>query len=72
MADREAHVARTLGPLLDSASPEGLGRHAAKLVQLSILEHELTGSGVVGRPISVLTMEKGPPGERAFVVEPRD
>lgn len=59
VADREAHIARTLGPLLDSASPEGLGRHAAKLVQLSILEHELTGSGVVGRPISVLTMEKG-------------
>ncbi len=59
VADREAHVARTFGPLLDSASPEGLGRHAAKLVQLSILEHELTGSGVVGRPISVLTMEKG-------------
>jgi hypothetical protein len=59
VADREAHVARTFGPLLDSASPEGLGRHAAKLVQLSILEHELTGSGVVGRPISVMTMEKG-------------
>ena len=59
VADREAHVARTFGPLLISASPEGLGRHAAKLVQLSILEHELTGSGVVGRPISVMTMEKG-------------
>lgn len=59
VADREGHVARTLGPLLDSASPEGLGRHAAKLVQLSILEHELTGSGVVGRPVSVLSMEKG-------------
>jgi hypothetical protein len=59
VADREAQVARTFGPLLDSASPEGLGRHAAKLVQLSILEHELTGSGVVGRPISVMTMEKG-------------
>jgi hypothetical protein len=59
VADREAHISRTLGPLLDAASPEGLGRHAAKLVQLSILEHELTGSGVVGRPVSVLTMEKG-------------
>jgi hypothetical protein len=59
MADREAHVARTLGPLLDSASVEVLGRHASKLVQLSILEHELTGSGMVGRPISVLKMEKG-------------
>lgn len=59
MADREAHIARTLGPMLDSASVDVLGRHASKLVQLSILEHELTGSGMVGRPISVLKMEKG-------------
>jgi hypothetical protein len=59
VADREAHIASTLGPLLDSASLDTLGRHAAKLVQLSILEHELTGSGAVGRPISLLKMEKG-------------
>jgi hypothetical protein len=59
VADRENHIARTLGPLLDSASLDTLGRHAAKLVQLSILEHELTGSGSVGRPISLLKMEKG-------------
>jgi hypothetical protein len=59
IADRQRLVARTFGPLLDSASLDTLGRHAAKLVQLSILEHELTGSGAVGRPISVLKMEKG-------------
>ena len=59
VADRETFIARTLGPLLDSASLDTLGRHAAKLVQLSILEHELTGSGAVGRPVSILKMEKG-------------
>jgi hypothetical protein len=59
VADREAFINQTLGPLLDSASLDTLGRHAAKLVQLSILEHELTGSGAVGRPVSILKMEKG-------------
>jgi hypothetical protein len=59
VADREAFVNETLGPLLDSASLDTLGRHAAKLVQLSVLEHELTGSGAVGRPVSILKMEKG-------------
>jgi len=52
-------VARTFGPLLDSASIDVLGRHATKLVELSIIEHELTGSGAVGRPISVVKVEKG-------------
>lgn len=59
MNERESHVARTFGPLLDSASVGVLAAHATKLVELSILEHELTGSGAVGRPISVLKMEKG-------------
>jgi hypothetical protein len=59
MSEREAHVARTFGPLLDSASIDGLGKHATKLVELSIIEHELTGSGSVGRPISLLKLEKG-------------
>jgi hypothetical protein len=59
VADRESFIDQTLGPLLDSASLDTLGRHAAKLVQLSILEHELTGSGAVGRPVSILKMEKG-------------
>lgn len=59
MQERESHVARTFGPLLDSASIDVLGRHATKLVELSIIEHELTGSGSVGRPVSLLRMEKG-------------
>jgi hypothetical protein len=38
MSEREAYVARTFGPLLDSASIDGLGKHATKLVELSIID----------------------------------
>lgn len=50
---------RTLGAILDSASPDGLAEHAGKLVQLAVLDHELTGRRSVAKPISVLRMSRG-------------
>ncbi len=45
--------------VVNSAAPELLASYAAKLVRLSVIEHELTGSQSVAEPILALHMKKG-------------
>lgn len=45
--------------VVNSASPEMLAQYAAKLVRLSVIEHELTGSQTVAEPILALHVKKG-------------
>ena len=45
--------------VVSSASPELLADYAGKLVRLSVIEHELTGSQTVAEPILALYMKKG-------------
>jgi hypothetical protein len=52
------HVKGSLAKILGACSAEPLGKHAERLLQLEILEHELMGEPTVARPISVLAMEK--------------
>lgn len=53
--------------VVDSASPEMLAQYASKLVRLSVIEHELTGSQTVAEPILALHIKKG----RAEFVRPK-
>jgi hypothetical protein len=53
--------------VVNSASPELLSQYASKLVRLSVIEHELTGSQTVAEPILALHMRKG----RAEWVRPK-
>ena len=45
--------------VVSSAAPELLAGYASKLVRLSVIEHELTGSQTVAEPIIALYMKKG-------------
>jgi hypothetical protein len=45
--------------VVSSAAPELLAGYASKLVRLSVIEHELTGSQTVAEPILALYMKKG-------------
>ncbi|MCE9521969.1 MAG: hypothetical protein K8S25_05990 [Alphaproteobacteria bacterium] len=45
--------------VVSSAAPELLADYASKLVRLSVIEHELTGSQTVAEPIIALYMKKG-------------
>jgi hypothetical protein len=45
--------------VVNSASPEMLSQYASKLVRLSVIEHELTGSQTVAEPILALHIKKG-------------
>ena len=45
--------------VVSSAAPELLADYASKLVRLSVIEHELTGSQTVAEPILALYMKKG-------------
>ena len=45
--------------VVNSAAPELLASYASKLVRLSVIEHELTGSQSVAEPILALHMKKG-------------
>jgi hypothetical protein len=45
--------------VVNSAHPEMLAQYASKLVRLSVIEHELTGSQTVAEPILALHMKKG-------------
>ena len=45
--------------VVSSAAPELLADYASKLVRLSVIEHELTGSQTVAEPIVALYMKKG-------------
>jgi hypothetical protein len=45
--------------VVNGASPETLADYAGKLVLLSVIEHELTGSQSVAEPILALRLEKG-------------
>jgi hypothetical protein len=45
--------------VVNSAAPELLADYAAKLVRLSVIEHELTGSQTVAEPIVAIHMKKG-------------
>jgi hypothetical protein len=45
--------------VVSSAAPELLADYANKLVRLSVIEHELTGSHTVAEPILALYMKKG-------------
>jgi hypothetical protein len=45
--------------VVSSASPELLADYAGKLVRLSVIEHELTGSQTVAEPIVSVYMKKG-------------
>jgi len=45
--------------VVSSAAPELLADYAAKLVRLSVIEHELTGSQTVAEPILAVYMKKG-------------
>ncbi|MDZ4739224.1 MAG: hypothetical protein SGJ03_04890 [Alphaproteobacteria bacterium] len=45
--------------VVNSASPELLADYARKLVRLSVIEHELTGSQSVAEPILALRIKKG-------------
>lgn len=45
--------------VVNSASPELLAAYASKLVRLSVIEHELTGSQTVAEPILAIHMRKG-------------
>jgi hypothetical protein len=52
-------VFETLWPSLDSANADVLASHAMKLMELTVLEHELLSEPSVARPIWVLAMERG-------------
>ena len=56
---RSNHVFETLWPSLDSANADVLASHALKLMELTVLEHELLSEPSVARPIWVLAMERG-------------
>ncbi len=45
--------------VVNSAAPELLADYAGKLVRLSVIEHELTGSQTVAEPVVALYMKKG-------------
>ncbi len=45
--------------VVNSAAPELLADYASKLVRLSVIEHELTGSQTVAEPIVAIHMKKG-------------
>jgi hypothetical protein len=45
--------------VVSSAAPELLADYASKLVRLSVIEHELTGSQTVAEPILTVYMKKG-------------
>jgi len=45
--------------VVNSAAPELLADYASKLVRLSVIEHELTGSQTVAEPVVALYMKKG-------------
>lgn len=45
--------------VVNSASPELLSDYATKLVMLSVIEHELTGSQSVAQPILAIRINKG-------------
>lgn len=45
--------------VVNSAAPEVLANYAEKLVRLSVIEHELTGSQTVAEPIVALHIKKG-------------
>lgn len=45
--------------VVSSATPELLADYAGKLVRLSVIEHELTGSQTVAEPIVAVYMKKG-------------
>lgn len=45
--------------VVSSAAPELLADYAGKLVRLSVIEHELTGSQTVAEPIVAVYMKKG-------------
>jgi hypothetical protein len=45
--------------VVSSAAPELLADYASKLVRLSVIEHELTGSQTVAEPILAVYMKKG-------------
>ncbi len=56
---RSSKVFETLWPSLDSANADVLASHALKLMELTVLEHELLSEPSVARPIWVLAMERG-------------
>ena len=56
---RTHHVFETLWPTLATANAEVLGSHALKLMELTVLEHELLSEPSVARPIWILAMERG-------------
>ena len=58
-AQRSGEVFETLWPALDSANADVLSSHALKLMELTVLEHELLAEPSVSRPIWVLAMERG-------------
>jgi hypothetical protein len=45
--------------VVNSAPSDGLANYAEKLVRLSVIEHELTGSQTVAEPITTLHIKKG-------------
>jgi hypothetical protein len=45
--------------VVNSAAPELLADYASKLVRLSVIEHQLTGSQTVAEPIVAIHMKKG-------------
>ncbi len=51
--------ARISAEVVSSAAPELLADYAGKLVRLSVIEHELTGSQTVAEPILTVYMKKG-------------
>jgi hypothetical protein len=44
---------------VNSSSPEQLADYATKMVVLSVIEHELTGSQSVAQPILAIRLNKG-------------
>jgi hypothetical protein len=56
---RSSEVFETLWPALDSANADVMSSHALKLMELTVLEHELMAEPSVARPIWVLAMERG-------------
>ena len=57
--ERANEVFQTLWPALDSANADVLAAHALKLMELTVLEHELLAEPSVARPIWTLAMERG-------------
>jgi hypothetical protein len=45
--------------VVNSSPPEQLAEHATKMIVLSVIEHELTGSQSVAQPILAIKMTKG-------------